>query len=174
MRKLIALAAMGFIAAAAQAELVTNGGFETGDFTGWTQHGDTGATSTWTFNSHGGTWNAYFGPVGGFGGIYQVLSANPGDQLHLSFWMLVETTATPNAMFAELDGVTVASVTDYTNLNWVEFTADITVANANPELRFSFYNPPSYFDLDDVSVTRVPEPGMAGLLALGALMLRRR
>lgn len=173
MRKLIALTALGVFAAAAQAELVTNGGFETGDFSGWTQHGDTGATSVWLSNSHGGSYNAYFGPVNSFGGIYQVLSANPGDQLHLSFWLLSENGGTPNQMFVELDGQTVVSLVDYTNTGWVEYTADVTVANANPELRFSFYNPPDYFDLDDVSVT-VPEPGMAGLLALGALMLRRR
>ena len=51
--------------------------------------------------------------------------------------------------------------------------SNIIATSSSSALSFSFYNPPSWWDLDDVSVTAhvVPEPGTLGLIALGALGL---
>lgn len=43
---------------------ITNGGFETGDFTGWTLGGNTGYTGVTGSYAHSGNFGAYFGAGG--------------------------------------------------------------------------------------------------------------
>lgn len=170
---MVALAAIASMTSAASAELVTNGGFETGDFTGWTQFGNTLSTSVWSTGSYEGQFNAYFGP-GTPGGISQVLAANPGDVLLVSFAYLAESDDLPNSMSVTIGGNTIFSVTDYTNTAWTVFSVQVNNAVANPQIDFTFTNPPSYFDLDAVSVTIVPAPASAMLLGVAAVAARRR
>jgi hypothetical protein len=58
------------------ANLVVNGGFETGDFTGWTQSGNT----DWTFENEGshveGAHGAMLGPLGSDGYLTQMIFGN--------------------------------------------------------------------------------------------------
>jgi hypothetical protein len=70
---------------AAWAGLVTNGGFETGDFSGWTQSGNTAFTGVGS-GAHSGSWGARFGPIGSYGYISQTLATTPGWMYDLSFW----------------------------------------------------------------------------------------
>jgi hypothetical protein len=58
MKALLGAALMSaiLISSGAHADLVTNGGFETGDFTGWTQGGNTGFTSVDLSLSLGKLW----------------------------------------------------------------------------------------------------------------------
>jgi hypothetical protein len=173
MKKFAFLGALALVAASAQAQLVTNGGFETGDFSGWTQFGDTSFTDIWDFDSHGGEFNAYFGPLQP-GGIEQVIAASAGDQIQVSFWARSELGGTPNTLLAELDGQVFVAEFDLTEPDWTEYSAVITVNNDNPTLRFTIANPNDYTDLDDISATLVPAPGAAALLGLGTFMAARR
>src|SRR5438874_8646968 len=82
--------AVGISGPAHAAELVTNGSFETGDFTGWTQVGNTGFSGVECpgvgFAGPGdGACDAFFGPVGSDGGISQVLNTVPGKQYNIRF-----------------------------------------------------------------------------------------
>lgn len=173
MKIIAGIIAMSLVATAAQAQLVTNGGFENGDFSGWTQFGDTSFSDVWDVQSHSGEYNAYFGPLDP-GGIEQSIAANPGDQISVSFFMRSEDELTPNSLLAELDGQVVADVVDFTTFDWTEFSAVITVTSANPTLRFTLQNPNGYIDLDSISATLVPAPGAAALLGLGGLVATRR
>ena len=69
------------------AELVTNGGFETGNFSGWTLGGNTGFTGVDTASAHSGTYGAYFGAVGSTGTLSQLLNTVAGQTYTVSFWL---------------------------------------------------------------------------------------
>ncbi len=154
---------------------IVNGDFESGDFTGWTQFGDTSYTTVWTNMSddglttaHGGTHGAEFGagPPDG-GGIQQVIPVHVGDQVTIGFWYSVPGGA-PNLFRADFDGQTLVTFTDdTTNVQWTHFSYPVTVTHDNPTLAFTFYNVPSWGNLDDVTVC-IPAPGNGGVCCRGA------
>ena len=188
LKNCIAVAGLAVVAltGAAQADLVTNGGFETGDFTGWSRFGNPGFTAVQGnfggVDPTSGASHAYFGPVGSIGGIYQSLAAFAGTTIQVSF-MLHNFGGTPNSFSATLDGIDlVPSLVNAGAFNYTLFTGTVTVANDSPELRFSFVQNPSFFLLDEVSANNInvvplPAPvlmGMGGLAAAGLVGAVRR
>ncbi len=177
---IIALSALCSVASAA--ELVINGGFETGSFSGWNQFGNGGTTAIAGGGAqHTGSYGAYFGPVGSIGGIQQTISASIGDVVTVSFWLHTYGGGT-NFFSANFDGATLMSVTNRAaTLPYTQFTfANITVTNNNPTLSFSFRHDPSVHLLDDISVqtdgSAIPLPTGAALASAGLALLglRRR
>src|SRR5205814_9840930 len=82
--------AVGISGPAHAVELVTNGSFETGDFTGWTQTGNTGFSGVECpgapFAGPGdGNCDAFFGPVGSVGGITQNIATVAGVRYFIGF-----------------------------------------------------------------------------------------
>ncbi|MFT3686635.1 MAG: hypothetical protein QM783_17240 [Phycisphaerales bacterium] len=180
MNKAIALSvlATATFAGIASAQ-VTNGSFETGDFTGWSQFGDTSATFVYDSGAVGvtgqdGVYSGFFGSIFGVGGISQVVSVNAGDSVTLSFW-LANLGGTPNSFSVSFDGNTLMSFSNGPGMGYTHYSFDVTVGASNPTLSFSFYDEPSYILLDNVTVT--PAPGAAaalGLAGIGAARRRRR
>ena len=140
-----------------------NGGFETSDFSDWSQFGDTSSTFVTTgpfdgLNAHGGMYLGAFGPVSSTGGISQVIPAHPGDHVTISFWYAAFGSS--NAFSAVFDGVTLTTFTnDTAHTNWTHFTYNVVSTSDGPTLTFAFYNPPDYDLLDDVSVC-IAYPGV--------------
>src|SRR5215831_8056320 len=58
--------------------LVANCGFETGDFTAWTQSGDLSFTGVAAGFGHSGTFGAFLGPVNDQGMLTQTLPTTAG------------------------------------------------------------------------------------------------
>ncbi len=130
---------------------VTNGNFETGNFSGWTQFGDTSYTGVQAGTVHSGTWATEAGPTGAIGGIQQVLSATPGQQMLIEFWY--QALGDENSFTASVGGqVLVSFINDTAHTSWTHFSYGIAAPTANPILKFEFFNPPSYDYLDDVTV----------------------
>jgi|SRR6516165_2016631 hypothetical protein len=177
------------IAYPAKANLISNGGFETGNFTGWTTgvDGTTGAV-TGTFNStspHSGNFQAVFNGVAFLTGTafaQQTLTTTPGTNYSLDFFLAVGAVAhNPPGVFVQFGDSTVFSQLFFGGSRYTEYTFDVTSSTASTLLKFGFFVNSATFYLDDVSVTRpgaVPDCGstvsLLGFALLGLAAFRRK
>jgi hypothetical protein len=180
---MVSLLALG-MTQSARANLVTNGDFETGDFTGWTQSGNTGFTGvSGTFAGvppHGGANQAFFGPVGSHGFITQDVATTAGGSYVIEF-SLHNFGGTPSYFSVNWDGASIYSVTDSVGFDYATFSVIVFASSALTALQFEFQQDPSYFLLDDISVNRagsVPDAGstlpLLGFALAGLGILRRK
>ncbi len=172
--------------ASASTNLVVNGGFETGDFSGWTLSGNLGYTfvSSSPNNPHSGSYAAQLGAVGSDDILSQTISTKSGILYNLSFWHIYDPLALPPGDFSvEWDGDTIYGpivTTDPPSPQvWTEYTFSV-VGTGEDTLSFYSRNDPSYQGLDDVSVSAggVPEPAawvmmLLGFAGVGVAMRRR-
>ena len=163
--------AIAFAAAgpALAANLVTNGDFGTGDFTGWTQFGNTGFTSVTA-----GV--ASFGPVGSTGGISQVLATAAAQTYHVSFDLSAGGGAT-NSASVDFGGNNLLSISNTGGFGTTHYAYTVT-GTGSDTLSFTFQHDPDYYNLDNVAVS-VPEAAtwvmlIAGFGLVGAAARRRR
>lgn len=176
--KNVILFAMVSIAIPASANLVSNGGFETGNFSGWTTT-PAGAGSSFSVlaSGHSGTYGAWFqANQGQHDQIAQVLATTASQQYHVSFW--VENLGVEDdSLEVWWEGAIALNRTPLlTELeSWVLLEFDISATQNGSELRFKLHDAQSGIGLDDISVTPVPEPVTIAGLGLGlAALLRRR
>jgi hypothetical protein len=133
-------------------QLVTNGGFETGSFSGWTQSGNMGATFVTNSPVHSGTYAGAFGPTGGLGYITQTLATTAGTTYALDFWLSHPYGSTGTEWLVRVGGTTLMDVHNDGNFGYREFRFTFTATSTSTPLQFGFLEPPAYFYLDDVSV----------------------
>jgi PEP-CTERM motif len=172
---------MAFGSAQAATNLVTNGGFETGTFAGWTGTGDT------TFNGvqcpgadasvYEGNCSAFFGPFDAAGGgISQVINVGgAGQYWDLSFAFQADG-ANPSGFSVTFGGQTLLSLTNPpAGANTLYHFSGVTTGD-NMALAFNFIDPVGYLFLDAVSVSAIPEPTTTALLGAGlaAMVFWRR
>jgi hypothetical protein len=135
--------------------ILQNGGFETGNFTGWTQSGNTGSSTVTSGNAnyvHGGTYGAELGPVGPLGYLTQNLTTAAGQNYLLSLWLRNYSGGTPNQFQVQWNGATIFYQSNLTVTAWTNLQFLVTATGSATPLQFGFQNDPAYFGLDDVNV----------------------
>lgn len=183
----VALLSLGTVAFAGTAQ-VLNGGFETGDFTDWTQFGDTSfngvcdvSTCPGGYPPYQGTYAAYFGPVGDTGGIYQDIATIPGDTYTVSFYLALPVGGTPNYFKVTFGDASLSFNNFPGTFGWGLFEFTDTATTDTTRLTFTFRNDPNYWFLDNVEVNQggtTPEPGTlvlfgSGLLGIAGVIRRK-
>jgi hypothetical protein len=157
--------------------LVVNCGFETGDFTGWSNTGNTGFTGVTNSAPYvnSGNFGAFLGPVGSDGFLSQNVGA-PGSTLYAVSFFLYNDGGTPNDFTVIWNGVDVGP--DLVDAGGFAYTQFSGVLHGNPgaganSLTFQFRQDPAYWGLDDVVVlgNSVPEPSSLMLMGSGILGL---
>jgi hypothetical protein len=150
------------VSVATSPNLVNNGGFETGDFTGWTLSGDRGDDGIVTgpadnVKVHSGTHAAHAGP-NNLVFLTQTLATTAGASYNLDFWLSnpVDGGGTEWLVKVGATGTTLTTLMDVHNaprFNYTHFTFTFTASSSSTDLQFGLANPPDEFYLDDVSVT---------------------
>jgi PEP-CTERM motif-containing protein len=167
--------AVGMAGGAQALNIVNNGSFETGDFTGWTPTGNTGFNGvSCPGGAPQGSCFAFFGPVGSDGGIQQSLSTVAGNKYVITFSLSTDG-GTPSDFSASFGGTTLSNLTNPAASAFHTLTFVVNATGANTLLSFNFRNDPGFTNLDAVSVS-VPEPASLALLgiALGGMAFSRR
>ncbi len=176
-------AAVAFASPAMAATIVTNGGFENGDLSGWTQFGNTRSVGVAPIAAFEGQFAGFFGPPGSTGGIFQTLMTAVGSVYSYSF-ALANFGLPTNSFNASIGGTSVLTLTNVAPFAYRVYSGTFTATSTATDLRFTFQNDPGIFRLDAVSVNlisgagAVPEPAawamMIGGFGLAGAALRRR
>lgn len=177
------VAAAGLVAALlvnanANAAIVTNGSFETGDFTGWTTNPVSFPIYIVTSPVANGTYAAQIaGYDSGLNTLSQTITTTVGQNYLLSF-SYYQVMELPNFLGVTWNGASVYSATNDLVSGYQGVVATVT-GTGSDSLMFTAYNNPAYTYLDNVTLSAVPEPAtwammLVGFGGLGAAMRSRR
>jgi hypothetical protein len=132
-----------------------NGGFETGDLTGWGGDQEGAAVTSDQAYVHSGTYGVQLGTVGPLGHLTQTLATIPGSNYLISLWLNNTNGGSPNEFRVSWNQSLLYYATNMTNLAWTNIQVTVTASTTNDTLQLGFRQDPIYFGLDDVSVTTI-------------------
>jgi hypothetical protein len=176
--------------AGAQANLVNNPGFETGNFSGWTVGGTTTGTGgainigvdSFSYDVHSGTYGVFAGNDYTTT-LDQTVSTIVGATYSFTYWLDVyQADATGGLFTAQWGGSGGTMVTSLASPPetdvFTQYGGSVVATATTTDLHFTFLNAPGWFGFDDVSVvetagppTHAPEPASLAVLAAGLAVL---
>jgi hypothetical protein len=143
-------------------QLVQNGGFEAGNFGGWTLQGETNGSFVGQGPpyAHSGDYGAALGDYLPDVSLSQDLDTIAGTTYLLSFWLQNPISYSPNYFVAKWNGTTLLSQS-YPNLfDWTNLQFLVTASASNTTtLELIVGDAGSYFALDDVAVSAIGVTG---------------
>jgi len=175
---------------AAHADLITNGGFETGDFTGWTQSGwliDTTNPNSGVYDASTGCAGASCTTIGDPNAayLYQDVATTAGTNYTLSFFydsgQLATNASELLVLWGDPNAPNLSTVVDFVNVDtssaYVEYTGTVTATSVTSQLEFFGRQDLDFYSLDDVSLTggtvsSVPEPEPFLLVVAGLILVK--
>jgi hypothetical protein len=160
--------------AAAATNYLTNGSFESGDFTGWIQSAIVGYTGVSDY-AEDGSYGAFFGPVGLDSVISQTFSDVAGETLTIRGWISADGNA-PSDFGFYFDGVPVVYLNPVTAMGYTQYSTTVTATGIDT-LAVGARNDPGLIWIDNVSVSptisgavsvsSIPEPATWAMMMLG-------
>jgi hypothetical protein len=179
---LAAACVLAMASGVSRAQVVVNGGFETGNLTGWTSVGTWGVVSN-ASNVDAGSFSA--GASSNGNTLSQTVTGlTPGGSYVLSFdYTNRDPNPSPTNDFSvQWNGVTVYSVTNVpagtgSPIGYTSGSVPVTAPGVSSPLKFTSDEPVSFWLLDQVKLTAVPEPttlALTGVAAVAGLWVRRR
>jgi hypothetical protein len=155
----------------AHADILVNSGFETGDFTGWTQSGwfiDTTHPNSGVYDASTGCGGASCTIVGDPNSayLYQDISTVAGSKYSLLFSYNSGLLATSGSELLVLWGSTtspsLSTVVDFLNTDtsgaYLQYSGNVVATAATSRLEFLGRQDLDFYYLDDVSLTQIAVP----------------
>jgi hypothetical protein len=154
--------------------VVENGGFETGDFSGWNLVGNTTisrniynaveSTSSGFTVVHSGSYGAFLGDSQ-LASLSQTLTTVPGQYYLVSLWLDNPDSGSGQQFSLNWNASgsspsTPVSFPSPAPFTWTNLQFLASATSTNTVLQFQAENDTSYFGLDDVSVIPVPAPAV--------------
>lgn len=136
-----------------QANLITNGSFETGDLTGWSLTGNTGFTSVQAngstiFSAQDGNFFLYAGPVGSDGVLSQTFSDTLGRALLVSAELAGDGTA-PSDFSIMFNATNLITINPVPAQGYVDYTFTV-VGTGSDTLSLDFRDDPAFDAIDNL------------------------
>ncbi|HWD20017.1 MAG TPA: choice-of-anchor tandem repeat GloVer-containing protein [Verrucomicrobiae bacterium] len=136
--------------------LIANGGFETGDFTGWTLSGNDQnfIVQSNAVSVHGGIFGAQLAATNALGYLTEIVPTTPGTAYIVSLWINIPVA--PLELSVAWNGGGIADETNLTATGWTNLQWVVTATNAASAVTIGARADAGFFGVDDVTVTPLP------------------